>query len=60
MNKRSTVNASAELRPGKTDWARIDALTDHDIAAAVAQDPDSFLLEPSERTPRRGAARAAE
>ena len=30
---------------GKTDWARIDALTDEEIEAAVASDPDAALLE---------------
>jgi|UPI00037C8D77 uncharacterized protein (DUF4415 family) len=29
----------------KTDWARIDALTDDDIAKAVASDPDAAPLE---------------
>jgi uncharacterized protein (DUF4415 family) len=26
---------------GKTDWARVDALTDEDIERAVAEDPDA-------------------
>jgi|SRR5690349_13607190 uncharacterized protein (DUF4415 family) len=26
---------------GKTDWARVDALTDEDIESAVAEDPDA-------------------
>lgn len=29
-----------EKRPGKTDWAAIDALTDEQIEAAAAADPD--------------------
>jgi len=29
----------------KTDWARVDALTDDDIAQAVANDPDLAPLE---------------
>jgi len=29
----------------KTDWARVDALTDEDIATAVASDPDAAPLE---------------
>lgn len=29
-----------DRRKGKTDWARVDALTDEDIAKAVANDPD--------------------
>ncbi|MEI8395782.1 MAG: BrnA antitoxin family protein [Rhodospirillaceae bacterium] len=30
-----------DARPGKTDWARVDALTDAEIEAAVAADPDA-------------------
>lgn len=30
---------------GKTDWERIDALTDEEIDAAVASDPDAELLD---------------
>ncbi|MBA2399514.1 MAG: BrnA antitoxin family protein [Bradyrhizobium sp.] len=29
-----------DRRKGKTDWARVDALTDEDIDKAVADDPD--------------------
>ena len=29
-----------DRRKGKTDWARVDALTDDDIDKAVANDPD--------------------
>ena len=29
-----------KLRPGKTDWARVDALTDEEIEASVRDDPD--------------------
>jgi len=29
-----------ERRKGKTDWARVDALTDKQIDAAIANDPD--------------------
>lgn len=27
-------------RPGKTDWARVDALTDEEIESAMRSDPD--------------------
>ena len=30
-----------DRRRGKTDWARVDKLTDEDIARAVANDPDA-------------------
>jgi uncharacterized protein (DUF4415 family) len=29
---------------GRTDWARVEALTDEDIARAVADDPDAAPL----------------
>ena len=29
-----------DRRKGRTDWARVDALTEADIAKAVADDPD--------------------
>ena len=32
-------------RKGKTDWARVDALTDEDIAKAVASDPDAVPID---------------
>ena len=30
----------------RTDWKRVDALTDQDIARAVAEDPDTFEARP--------------
>ena len=33
------------MPPGKTDWAKVDALTDEDIARAVADDPDAAPLD---------------
>ena len=29
-----------DRRKGKTDWARVDALTDEEIEASIANDPD--------------------
>ncbi|HLL82597.1 MAG TPA: hypothetical protein VK420_08085 [Longimicrobium sp.] len=34
----------ADRRRGATDWARVEALTDTDIEAAVADDPDAAPL----------------
>jgi uncharacterized protein (DUF4415 family)/uncharacterized DUF497 family protein len=34
-----------DRRKGKTDWARVDALTDEDIAKAVASDPDAAPVD---------------
>jgi uncharacterized protein (DUF4415 family) len=34
-----------DRRKGKTDWARVDKLTDEDIAKAVASDPDAVPID---------------
>ena len=34
-----------DRRRGKTDWARVDKLTDEDIARAVANDPDAAPID---------------
>jgi hypothetical protein len=34
-----------DRRKGKTDWARVDKLTDEDIAKAVAKDPDAVPVD---------------
>jgi uncharacterized protein (DUF4415 family) len=34
-----------ERRRGKTDWARVDALTDKEIEEAVRNDPDAVPLD---------------
>lgn len=42
MKKHNITKVSADqLRPGDTDWSRVDALTDDDIERAIAQDPDA-------------------
>jgi uncharacterized protein (DUF4415 family) len=40
-----TIVSRDSLRKGKTDWARVDALTDEDIAKAVANDPDAVPID---------------
>lgn len=43
MNNASTKRSSGALPAidrGQTDWVRVDALTDQDIQAAAAADPD--------------------
>ncbi len=37
--------ASGELK-SRTDWARVDAMTDEDIERAVASDPDADIIDP--------------
>lgn len=42
MSEDNIVRRSAgQLTPGDTDWARVDALTDAEIEAAIADDPDA-------------------
>jgi uncharacterized protein (DUF4415 family) len=41
MKKENIVTRKwGDRRKGKTDWARVDALTDEDITKAIAGDPD--------------------
>ena len=41
MNERRIVRRSGTTRRGKTDWERVRALTDEEIDAAIASDPDA-------------------
>ncbi len=43
--KNITIVSRDSPRKGKTDWARVDALTDEDIAKAVANDPDAAPID---------------
>ena len=43
--KNITIVSRNSPRKGKTDWARVDALTDEDIAKAVANDPDAAPID---------------
>ncbi len=46
MRKRFTkVPLGARLDQGRTDWKRVDALTDKDIAATIKSDPDTFEVD---------------
>jgi uncharacterized protein (DUF4415 family) len=40
MTGRTVIRDWGDLREGKTDWARVDALTEADLEKAVADDPD--------------------
>lgn len=40
--------SEALQRKGKTDWARVDALTDEEIEAAAAADPDAAPIVDAE------------
>jgi uncharacterized protein (DUF4415 family) len=46
MKKETIVTRKwGDRRKGKTDWARVDRLTDADIAKAVANDPDAVPID---------------
>lgn len=46
MKKENIVTKKwGDHRKGKTDWARVDSLTDDDIAKAVADDPDAAPID---------------
>ena len=41
MKKENIVTRKwGDRRKGKTDWARVDALTDEEVEASIANDPD--------------------
>jgi uncharacterized protein (DUF4415 family) len=44
-NDRIVTRRWGERRKGKTNWAAVDALTDDQIAEAVAKDPDAVPLD---------------
>ena len=43
--KNITIVSRDSPRRGKTDWARVDALTDEEIEEAVRNDPDAAPLD---------------
>lgn len=48
MSEKNIVRKTAEeieQMESRTDWERVDALTDEEIEAAVAEDPDAELLD---------------
>jgi uncharacterized protein (DUF4415 family) len=46
MKKENIITRKwGDRRKGNTDWARVDALTDEDIARAVADDPDAAPID---------------
>jgi uncharacterized protein (DUF4415 family) len=45
-DKLTRMRSGAGLDQSLTDWDRLDALTDDEIAAAIRDDPDAFEPEP--------------
>ena len=52
MSKKSTSKVVRYIRdklpPDKTDWARLDAMTDEEVVAAARSDPDAQPLAPGQ------------
>ena len=46
MSDKITRMSLGQSGKGQTDWKRVDALTDEEIAQAIADDPDTFEPEP--------------
>ena len=44
-NERIVRRRWGDRRKGRTDWARVDALTDKEIEEAVRNDPDAVPLD---------------
>lgn len=44
-NERTVRRRWGNRRKGRTDWARVDSLTDKEIADAVRDDPDAVPLD---------------
>jgi uncharacterized protein (DUF4415 family) len=46
MKKQNIITRKwGDRRKGRTDWGRVDELTDEDIAKAVANDPDAAPID---------------
>jgi putative transcriptional regulator len=54
---RETVKPGDRLPRGKTDWARLRAMTDDEVTAAALSDPDAQPLTPEQLARMRRVAR---
>jgi len=52
-----TVKPGSPPPPSETDWARVDAMTDEEVAAAAMADPDAHALTPDELREMRRVSR---
>jgi putative transcriptional regulator len=55
--KPGDMKAPGELPRGKTDWARLDAMTDDEVVAAAASDTDAQPLTPGQLSRMRRVSR---
>ena len=46
MKQKVTTRRLGEVREDRTDWARVDAQSEEELAAAIRSDPDDEELEP--------------
>jgi len=46
MKQKTTTRRLGEIREDRTDWARVDAQTEEELAEAIRADPDDEELEP--------------
>lgn len=54
---RVTVKSGESLPRGKTNWARLDAMTDEEVIAAALSDPDAQPLTPEQLAKMRHVPR---
>jgi putative transcriptional regulator len=54
---RVTVKSGDRLPRGKTDWARVQAMTDEEVTAAARSDPDAQPLIPEHLAKMRRVSR---
>ncbi len=47
LNGNSITRRLGEIRDDRTDWKRVDALTEEALAQAIQDDPDTFEPDPS-------------
>jgi uncharacterized protein (DUF4415 family) len=46
MKQKTTIRRLGEVREDRTDWRRVDAQTEEELAAGIRADPDDEELEP--------------
>src|SRR5499427_4281338 len=54
---RVSVKPGEELPRGKTDWARLDAMTDEEVLVAALSDPDAQPMTPEQLAKMRRVSR---
>jgi len=54
---RVTVKPGEPMPRGKTDWVRLDTMTDDEIMAAALSDPDAQPLTPQQLAKMRRVSR---